>query len=163
MFLFKTKDQTFEKFYEWKRFTKNQIGNTLKTTRTDNSLEFCNKKFADLCVSHGILHYRTVGRNPQQNFVAERMNRTIMEDKVSCLMMSLGVPKSFWGEAVNTAVYLINRSPSIAINFKTSLELWSGEPPNLSNLRVFEYAAFAYQKEGKLDPRSKEGVFISYP
>ncbi|KAI5677681.1 hypothetical protein M9H77_08631 [Catharanthus roseus] len=91
----------------------------------------------------------TVMHNPQQNGVAERMNRTIM-DKVRCLMVSSGIPKPFWGEAVSTAVYLINRSPSTAINFKTPLELWSGEPPNLSNLRVFGCAAFAHQKEGNL-------------
>ncbi|KAI5662799.1 hypothetical protein M9H77_22122 [Catharanthus roseus] len=89
----------------------------------------------------------TVRHNPQQNGVAERMNRTIM-DKVRCLMVSSGIPKPFWGEAVSTAVYLINRSPSTAINFKTPLELWSEEPPNLSNLRVFGCAAFAHQKEG---------------
>ncbi|KAI5641000.1 hypothetical protein M9H77_19142 [Catharanthus roseus] len=88
----------------------------------------------------------TVRHNLQQNGVAERMNRTMM-DKVRCLLVSLGIPKPFWGEAVSTAVYLINRSPSTAINFKTPLELWSGEPPNLSNLRVFGCAAFAHQKE----------------
>ncbi|KAI5673173.1 hypothetical protein M9H77_13537 [Catharanthus roseus] len=85
----------------------------------------------------------------EQNGVAERMNRTIM-DKVRCLMVSSGIPKPFWGEAVSTAVYLINRSPSTAINFKTPLE-------------VFGCVAFAHQKEGKLDPRSRKGVFLGYP
>ncbi|KAI5666455.1 hypothetical protein M9H77_16308 [Catharanthus roseus] len=91
----------------------------------------------------------TVKHNLQQNGVAERMNRTIM-DKVRCLMVSSGIPKPFRGEVVSTVVYLINRSPSTTINFKTPLEWWSGEPPNLSNLRVFGHAAFAHQKEGNL-------------
>ncbi|KAI5662081.1 hypothetical protein M9H77_21404 [Catharanthus roseus] len=97
------------------------------------------------------MHNGVIRKLTEQNGVAERMNRTIM-DKVRCLMVSSSIPKPFWGEAVSTAVYLINRSPSTAINFKTPLELWSGEPPNLSNLR-----------EGKLDPRLRKGVFIGYP
>ncbi|KAI5648811.1 hypothetical protein M9H77_34816 [Catharanthus roseus] len=98
----------------------------------------------------------TVRHNPQQNGVAEKMNDTIM-DKVRCLMVSSGIPKHFWGEAVSTAVYLINRSLSTAINFKTPLELWSGEPPNLSNLRVFGCSAFAYQKEETIYMRQPPG------
>ncbi|KAI5677724.1 hypothetical protein M9H77_08674 [Catharanthus roseus] len=84
-------------------------------------------------------------------------------DNVRCLLVSSSVPKPFWGEAVSTAVYLINRSPSTTINVRTPIELWCGKPPNLSNLRVFGYAAFAHQKEGKLDPMSRKGVFTGYP
>ncbi|KAI5657617.1 hypothetical protein M9H77_26410 [Catharanthus roseus] len=93
----------------------------------------------------------TVRHNSQQNGVAERMERTIM-DKVRCLMVSSGILKPFWGEIVSIPVYFINRSLSTTINFKTPLELWSGEPPNLSNLRVFACATFAHQKEAHFNP-----------
>lgn len=84
-------------------------------------------------------------------------------DKVRCLMLSSGIPKLFWGEAVNTVVYLINQSPSTATNIKSLMDIWSSSPPTLSHIRVFDCAAFAYQQESKLDPRSKKCVFLGYP
>lgn len=90
------------------------------------------------------------------------MSRTIT-DKFICLMISSGIHKPFWSEAVNTTIYLINRSPSTAINFKIPMEIFFGSPPNFSYLRIFGCAAIAYQREGKLDLRCKKSVFLSYP
>ncbi|KAI5672321.1 hypothetical protein M9H77_12685 [Catharanthus roseus] len=101
----------------------------------------------------------TVRHNSQQNGIAERMNHTIM-DKIRCLMVSSGVPKPFWGEVVSTAIYLINSSPSTTINFKTPLELWSGEPPNLSNLRVFGCDSCSHQKEETIYMRQPPGFEV---
>ncbi|KAI5677420.1 hypothetical protein M9H77_08370 [Catharanthus roseus] len=81
-------------------------------------------------------------------------------DKFRCPKVSLGVPKPFWGEAVSITVYLINRSPSTTVNFRTLIELWCGKPPNLSNLRVFGCAVFAHQKEDKPISHSSSGVPI---
>ncbi|KAG8477597.1 hypothetical protein CXB51_030467 [Gossypium anomalum] len=67
-----------------------------------------------LCKSEGIVRHLTVRHTPQQNGVAERMNRTIME-KVRCMLSNANLPKSFWAEAASTACFLINRSPSVAI------------------------------------------------
>ncbi|KAH9657805.1 hypothetical protein KPL70_023225 [Citrus sinensis] len=66
-------------------------------------------------------------------------------------------------EAVTTAAYLINRSPSSALGFKTPQELWSGKPPDLSNLRIFGCPAYAHIKQGKLEPRAVKGYFLGYP
>ena len=71
---------------------------------------------------------------PQQNGLAERMNRTLLE-RVRCMMLEAGLPKKFWGEAVNTAAYLVNRCPSTALDFKTPEEVWTGHPPSFDNLR----------------------------
>ena len=90
------------------------------------------------------------------------MNRTIL-DKVRCLLIDSGLSQNFWGEAATTAVYLINRSPSTAINLKTPEELWVGRPPSLKHLRVFGCACYAHQSEGKLEPRALKGVFLGYP
>lgn len=84
-------------------------------------------------------------------------------DKVRCIMINSGLSKGFWGEVVCTAAYLINRSPSSSINFKTPQELWSGKPPDLSHIRVFGCAAYAHQVEGKLDPRATKCVMLGYP
>ncbi|KAL2487477.1 Uncharacterized protein Adt_32233 [Abeliophyllum distichum] len=75
-------------------------------------------EFDNFCKDKGIERHRSVRFTPQQNGVAERMNKTIM-NKVRCLLISSGVPKGFWGEAVATAVYLISRCPSSAIQSKT--------------------------------------------
>lgn len=117
VFLLKTKDEVFERFLEWKTLLENQTGQKIKYLRTDNGLEYLNDKFANLCKSSGISRHLTTTRTPQQNGLAERFNRTILE-RVRCMLSNAQLPKTFWGEAVNTAVYVINRSSSSALNLK---------------------------------------------
>ena len=162
IYLLKSKDQAFESFKTWKKLVENQTSKKIKTFRTDNGLEFCKEEFNKFCSIEGIQRHRTVRYTPQQNGVAERMNRTIL-DKVRCLLIDSGLSQNFWGEAATTAVYLINRSPSTAINLKTPEELWVGRPPSLKHLRVFGCACYAHQSEGKLEPRALKGVFLGYP
>ncbi|KAL0419100.1 UNVERIFIED_CONTAM: Retrovirus-related Pol polyprotein from transposon TNT 1-94, partial [Sesamum radiatum] len=95
---------------------------------------------------------------PQQNGVAERMNRTLLE-KVRCMLISSGLPKSFWGEALVTAAYLINRSPSVPLNGKIPELMWTGHSGDISSLRVFGCSAFIHQSVDKLEPRS-QNVFL---
>ena len=162
MFLIKNKSDAFEKFKSWKILVENLTDKRLKTLRTDNGLEFCNDVFDKYCKSEGIPRHHTVRKTPQQNGVAERMNRTLL-DKSGCMLFSAGLPKNFWGEAVVTAAYLVNRSPSSAIEFKTPEEVWTGKTPDISHLRVFGCSAYAHQKEGKLDPRAVKCVFLGFP
>ncbi|GJY87425.1 retrovirus-related pol polyprotein from transposon TNT 1-94 [Tanacetum coccineum] len=96
----------------------NQTGRTVKKMRTDNGLEFCNREFEQLCIESRIARHLTVTGTPQQNELAELMNRTLM-DKVRYLLIQSGLPKTFWAEATCTAAYLINSSPSTAIEKKT--------------------------------------------
>ncbi|KAH9697414.1 hypothetical protein KPL71_023600 [Citrus sinensis] len=79
------------------------------------------------------------------------------------MLLNANLSKGFWVEAVTTAAYLINRSPSSALGFKTPQELWSGKPPDLSNLRIFGCPAYAHIKQGKLEPRAVKGYFLGYP
>ena len=81
------------------------------------------------------LYHLTVPRTPQQNGVAERANRTVMEAARS-MLHAVSQPMKFWGAAVATAVYLRNRSPTRALNGVTPYEAWRGEKPDLSHLRV---------------------------
>ncbi|GAB2275344.1 hypothetical protein Dimus_039125 [Dionaea muscipula] len=159
--LLKSKDETFEKFKDWKVMVENQSGNKIKILRTDNGLEFCNTLFDKFCIENGIQRHRTVVRTPQQNGVAERMNRTLLE-RVRCLMFTSNLPKGFWGEALNTAAYLINRSPNTVLNLKCPEEIWSGRQPTLNHLRTFGCLAYAHRSEGKLEPRAVKCVFLGY-
>nr|GEV54353.1 retrotransposon protein, putative, Ty1-copia subclass [Tanacetum cinerariifolium] len=73
------KHEAFEKFKEWKQLVENQTGRTVKKLRTDNGFEFCNREFKQLCIESGIARNLTVAEKPQQNGLAERMNRTLID------------------------------------------------------------------------------------
>ncbi|KAH9703868.1 hypothetical protein KPL70_011252 [Citrus sinensis] len=156
------KSEAFERFKEWTAFMETRTEKRLKRLRADNGLEFCSSDFENFCTSKGIARHRIVRHTPQQNGLVERMNRTLIE-KVKCMLFNANLSKYFWVEAVNIDAYLINRSPSSALDFKTPQEVWSGKPPNLSNLRVFGCPTYAHISQGKLEPRAVKRYFIGYP
>ncbi|GJZ59552.1 retrovirus-related pol polyprotein from transposon TNT 1-94 [Tanacetum coccineum] len=153
------KNEAFNKFKEWKQLVENQTGRKLKKLRTDNGLEFCNQEFNNLCKESGIARHLTVAGTPQQNGLAERMNRTLL-NKVRCLLIQSGLPDSFWAEATVTTTYLINRSPSTALEKKTPMDLWSGHPANYEMLRIFGCVAYSHVNQGKLKPRAIKCIFL---
>ena len=112
-----------------------QTEKKVKELRTDNGGEFYSDAFDDYCRNEGIIRYHTIPYTPQQNGVAERMNR-IITSKARCMLSNACMSKHFWAEAANTACYLINRSPSIPLNKKTPIEEWSCTPADYSHLRV---------------------------
>ena len=162
IYLLKHKNQAFKTFKQWKALVETQTGKQVKVLRTDNGLEYLSDEFNEFCKDNGITRHKTVRLTPQQNGLAERMNRTILE-RVRCMLSNAKLSKQFWGEAAHTAAYVINRSPSAAIQFKTPEELWTGQPPSLKHLRIFGCNAYIHSNEGKLEPRSKKGIFLGYP
>ena len=99
---------------------------------------------------------------PQQNGIAERKNRTIME-MARCMLGNL--PSFLWEEAVITAIYTLNRCPTKAVEGKTPYEAWTGNKPNISHLRVFGCEAFSYivsERRKKLDKRAEKCIFVGY-
>ncbi|KAG8485735.1 hypothetical protein CXB51_019086 [Gossypium anomalum] len=144
-FFLKQKSDVFFAFKSWKIMIEKQTGKQIKYLRTDNGLEYYSDEFNRLCKSEGIMRHLTVYHTPQQNGVAERMNRTIMEKKQPLLH-----------------VFLINRSLSVAIEKKTPQEVWSGNPANYSDLKIFGCPAYAHVDNGKLEPRSIKCVFLGY-
>ncbi|KAH9682681.1 hypothetical protein KPL71_027445 [Citrus sinensis] len=162
VYVLKGKDEVFDRFKQWKALVETQSGRKIKRLRTDNGLEFCNKQFDDFCKLNGIARHKTVSYTPQQNGLAERMNRTLM-DKVRCLLIHSKLPQTLWAETLMTACYLVNRSLSSALNFKTPVEMWSGRAANYSNLKIFGCPAYAHVKQGKLEPRALKCVFLGYP
>ena len=134
----------------------------MKYLRTDNGLEYCNRKFDELCKATGVKRHRTCAYILQQNGVSERMNRTIME-RVRCMLAESGMEERLWAEAASTAVYLINRSPSSAIDYKLPEELWSGTKPGFKHLRRFGSAAYVHKFGAKTSSRATKGFFVGYP
>jgi uncharacterized cupredoxin-like copper-binding protein len=112
----------------------------------------------------GIEHQLTAPYTPQQNGVVERKNRTIME-MARCMLHDKGLPKEFWAEAANTAVFLLNRLPTKAVQKKTPFEAWHGSKPKLINLKTFGCLCFSYihqVKRDKLDKKAEAGIFVGY-
>ena len=84
----------------------------------------------------GIKRETTTPHTPEQNGVAERKNRTIVE-AARAMLCDQGLPKFLWGEAANTAVYIQNRCPHSALDSKTPEEVFSGKKPDVSHFRIF--------------------------
>ena len=89
-----------------------------KTFRTDNGGEYTSSQFENYLKAEGIRHELTVPKTPQQNGVAERLNRTLVEMARSMLLDSK-LPKKFWGEAISTAVYLKKQNTSQSVKQDT--------------------------------------------
>jgi transposase InsO family protein len=97
--------------------------------RTDNGGEFFGKEFDQFCKQCGIAHQNTTPYTPQQNGFVERMNKTLM-DKARSMLSGVGLAQEFWAEAVDTAKYLVNMSPSSALVDMTPHEVWFGKNPS---------------------------------
>lgn len=163
LYFLESKDQVANKFNIFKNFVENQTNKKIKTLRSDNGGEYCNNAFKNIVESSGILHQTTCAYTSQQNGKAERYFRSLM-DKARCLLTDANLPNKFWAEAVNTASYLLNRSPSKSIK-STPEEVWSGKKPNLSHVKVFGCKAYTHiptQKRKKLDPRATPSIFVGY-
>ncbi|GJT98905.1 ribonuclease H-like domain-containing protein [Tanacetum coccineum] len=108
----------------------------VKVIRCDNGTEFKNKVMNQFCEMKGIKREFSVARTPQQNGVAERKNRTLIEVARTMLANSK-LPTAFWAKAVNTACYVQNRVLVIKPYNKTPYELFLGRKPALSFMRPF--------------------------
>ncbi|KAH9722967.1 Integrase catalytic domain-containing protein [Citrus sinensis] len=98
--------------------------------------KFRNGEFLAFYKQEGIQRQFTVAYTPQQNRVAEQMNRTLTE-RIRAMLRTAGLPNLLCAEAAKTACYIVNRSPSTAIGLKTAMEMWTGKPADYSYLHAF--------------------------
>lgn len=160
----KKKSDVFPVFKEFKARVELESEKKIKCLRTDNGREYTDGEFLALCKQEGIKRQFTVTYTPQQNGVAERMNRTLAE-RIRAMLRTAGQPNSFWAEAAKTACYVINRSPSTAIELKTPMEMWTSKPVDYSTLYSFGcpvYVMYNAQERTKLDPKSRKCMFLGY-
>ncbi|KAH9699234.1 Integrase catalytic domain-containing protein [Citrus sinensis] len=160
----KKKSDVFPVFKEYKARVELESGKKIKCLRTDNGGEYIDGEFLAFCKQEGIQRQFTVAYTPQQNGVAERMNRTLTE-RIRAMLKTAGLPNSFWAEAAKTACYIVNRSPSTAIGLKTAMEMWTGKPADYSYLHAFGcpvYVMYNAQERTKLDPKSRRCIFLGY-
>ncbi|KAH9689185.1 hypothetical protein KPL70_015411 [Citrus sinensis] len=160
----KKKSDVFLVFKEYKARVELESGKKIKCLRTDNGGEYTDGEFVAFCKQECIQRQFTVAYTPQQNGVAERMNRTLTE-RIRAILRTAGLPNSFWAEAAKTACYIVNRSPSTAIGLKTAMEMWTGKPVDYSYLHAFGcpvYVIYNAQERTKLDPKSRRCIFLGY-
>ena len=107
VYFIKRKDEVLSKFQEFLPFVENQRVNRghVKVLRSNNGGEYVSNNFIKYCAEKGIMHELTSPYCPEQNGVAERLNRTIMES-ASSMIYHAGLPLDFWAEACNTAVHV---------------------------------------------------------
>ncbi|GJT74862.1 putative RNA-directed DNA polymerase [Tanacetum coccineum] len=163
VYTLKTKDQVLDVFKQFHALVERQTGKKLKCIRSDNGGEYIGP-FDAYCREHGIQHQKTPPKTPQLNGLAERMNRTLVE-RVRCLLSHAGLPASFWGEALNTAVHVINLTPCVPLRFDVPDRVWSGKDVSYHHLRVFGCKASVHipkDERSKLDVKNKPCVFLGY-
>jgi IS30 family transposase len=140
-----------------------ECGHKLCVLRTDNGGEFTAAEFTLYYMDEGVQRHYSAPYSPQQNGVVERHNQTVV-GMARTLLKQRGMSAIFWGEAVVMTVYILNRSPTKALNSSTLYEAWHGHKPAVSHLQVFGCLAFGKELGhiGKLDDKSTSGVFIGY-
>ncbi|KAL8104982.1 hypothetical protein AgCh_028950 [Apium graveolens] len=164
VYFLKNKSDVFATFKKWKTEVENQTGLKVKSLMSDNGGEYSSDEFKSYCAEFGIRMIKTIPETPQQNGIAERMNRTLNE-RAKSMRLHAGLPKMFWADAVSTAAYLINRGPSSPLGFKIPEEEWQEKEVNLSHLRIFGCVSYVRVKDSdrdKLDLKAKKYIFIGY-
>lgn len=125
------KNEVFDVFTKYKVFVETQTGKTIKNLQSDNGKEYVNNIFNDFLKNNGIERRLKFTHTPEQNGIAERRNRTLVE-LARCMLIESELPQSFWGEAINTANYIRNICASKCLEGKTVFEKWTRKTPNVS-------------------------------
>ena len=119
-------------------------------------------EFSNHLKSCGIVPQLTPPGTPQRNGVSERRNRTLL-DMVRSMMNQSDLPLSFWGYALETAAFTLNRVPSKSV-VKTPYEMWTGKTPSLSFLKIWGCEVYVKRLQSdKLTPKSDKCMFVGYP
>ena len=158
------KSEAFHHFKMFKAFVEKQTGMFIKCLRTDRGGEYNSGEFKEFCEKHGIKRQLTTGYTPQQNGVAERKNRTIM-NMVRTVLREKEIPRSFWPEAVQWANHVLNRSPTVAVKDKTPEEAWADKKPSVEHFKIFGCVGHVHisdVKRTKLDDKSVKCVLLGY-
>ncbi|GJX29327.1 putative RNA-directed DNA polymerase, partial [Tanacetum coccineum] len=163
VYLLKSKDEVFGYFVEFVNLIANQFLKRIKTVRSDNGTEFINNKMEQFLKENGIVHQTSCAYTPQQNGIAERKHRHLLNVARS-LMFQGNIPLCFWTDCILTATYLINRLPSSVLAGRSPFSMLYGREPSLSHLRCFGCLCFSsiLNTSDKFSSKSEKCILIGY-
>jgi len=167
LYLLKHKDEVFSVFKSFHVMVNTQFSAKIQVLHSDNGGEYVNHQFRDYFNLHGIL-YETSCPQTQQNNIAERKNRHILET-ARALLISAHAPSQYLADAVITAVHLLNRLPFKVLSFQTPLQVLANHTPLPSVLmlppRISGCVAYVHlhkNQRTKLDPCARRCLFLGY-
>ncbi|GKE82308.1 retrovirus-related pol polyprotein from transposon TNT 1-94 [Tanacetum coccineum] len=163
-FFLKSKDETSSILRNFITEIENLKDLKVKIIRCDNGGEFRNKEIDELCTRKGIKREFSNARTPQQNGVAERRNKTLIE-AARTMLADAKLPVTFWAEAVNTACYVQNKVLVNKSQNKTPYELFNGRSPTIGFLRPFRCHVMilnTLDHLGKFDAKGDEAYFVGF-
>lgn len=159
------KSECFTYFLKYRNTVETQTGRKIRSLRSDGGGEYISAEYTTFLSDNGIIHQKTCAYTPQQNGVAERMNRTL-KDLVRAMLHHKAIDTDFWAEALNTAAYIRNRVTSRGIPSNTTpYELWYSKKPSVSHMRIFGSKCWykvPNEKVKSLDRRANEAIMLGY-
>lgn len=163
VYLLKEKSEVLSCFKEFVEICKTMFNCKPKFIRTDNGGEYVNKQLIEYLKQQGIQQQKTAPYTPQQNGVAERKNRTLIE-MARCMILESKLEYRFWAEAVSMANFVQNRLPAKNID-KTPFEYWYGTKPSIGQFKRFGSKCYVFtpkERRRKLDAKAIAAVMVGY-
>ena len=165
IYFLKTKDQYVRALKTFLAWGDTQTSHKLRALHSDRGGEYTAGAVSDLLEEKGIERHFSMPGSPQQNGLAERFNRTLME-KARAMLHTAGMSPGFWEHAVLAAVHIYNRSPARTLSWRTPYEVWNcGQVPDVSHIRTFGCKAYMHipdDKRRKLDAKALEVTLVGY-
>lgn len=163
VYFIRHKYDVIEKFKEFVNLLENKFQRRIKTLRVDNGREYCNEQMSRYLRIKGINLETTAPFTPEQNGRAERDNRSLIES-ARAMLHAKNLPVRLWAEAVNTACYILNRTPTSCNQGKTPYEIWNGRKPRLDHIKVFGSEAYVHipKLRKKWDKKSRKMILVGY-
>lgn len=160
----KKKSDTLDEFKSFVNLMSTQGHGKVRALRTDNGKEYVNGAYKNYLRSKGIEHQPSAPYTPEQNGLAERTNRTLVE-KARCILRQAKLPTKYWAEAISTACYLKNITPTRVIDENIPRHEFMGKSVSYGHLRTFGCAAYVHvpkERRKKFDPVSRPCIFVGY-
>ena len=164
IFPMKKKSEVFTHFQKFKNQAEKETNRKVRCLRSDGGKEYFSEEFTSYLEDEGIRREFTCRNTPQQNGVAERKNRVILE-VARAMINEKHMPRHYWAEAACTAVYLMNRCTTDGVHELTPYEKYVGRKPDLAHVRVFGSIAYVHipdKQRQKLDPKSEKCILMGY-
>ncbi|KAJ9546528.1 hypothetical protein OSB04_019071 [Centaurea solstitialis] len=164
VFFLRSKSDTPEEIILFVRKMEKLNNLSVRSIRSDHGTEFKNSTLETFFDRKGISHNFSSVRTPQQNGVAERRNRTLIEAARS-MLSEANLATQFWAEAVSTACYTQNRSLIVKRFWRTPYELFRNRKPSIKHLHIFGCICYILNNKdnlGKFDSKSDDGIFLGY-